>query len=70
MVDIAKIQADIEALKNLNAEDYCKVQIEQIYADFEASRAKQISDLEKALEIFSAYQVVLPDPETINEPTE
>lgn len=70
MVDIAKIQADIEALKNLNAEDYCKPQVEQIYADFESSRAKQISDLERALEIFSAYQVVLPDPETIDETTE
>lgn len=57
MVDIEKIKAEIEALKNLNAEEYCKEQVEKLYADFEASRNQRISELEKALEIFDAYQV-------------
>ena len=58
MVDIEKIKLDIEELKNLSAEEYCKEQVEQIYADFEASREKKIAELETSLEIFEKYQVV------------
>lgn len=58
MVDIEKIKADIEALKVLNAEEYCKDAVAKIYADFEATREQKIAELEKSLEIFEKYQVV------------
>lgn len=58
MVDLEKIRLDIEALKNLTAEEYCKEDVAKIYADFEASRASKVHDLETSLEIFAKYQVV------------
>ena len=58
MVDIEKIKAEIEALKNLKAEEYCAEEVAKIYADFEASREEKIHDLEKALEIFDKFQIV------------
>ena len=58
MVDLEKIKLDIEALKNLTAEEYCKDEVAKIYADFEASRASKVHDLETSLEIFAKYQVV------------
>lgn len=58
MVDIEKIKAEIEALKNLDAVEYCKEQVEKLYADFEASREQKIAEFEKALEIFDAFQIV------------
>lgn len=68
MIDIGRINADIEALKTLNAEEYCKEQVAQVYADFEANRALKIAELEKSLEIFEKYQIVEEDTnEEINE---
>lgn len=58
MVDLEKIRLDIEALKNLTAEEYCKEDVAKIYAEFEASRATKVRDLETSLEIFAKYQVV------------
>ena len=57
MVNIEQIKADIEALKTLTAEEYCKPQVETLYAEFEASREKKIAELESALDIFNKYQV-------------
>lgn len=58
MVDLNKIQNDIEALKSLSAEEYCAEEVRKIYADFEASRAKKIEELEVALRIYEAYKIV------------
>ncbi len=58
MVDVEKIKSDIEALKELTAEEYCKDQVAKVYADFEASRDKKIADLETALKIFEDYKVI------------
>lgn len=58
MVDLEKIKKDIEDLQNLNAEEYCKPQVEQLYADFEKSREQKIAELENALVIFEQYQIV------------
>lgn len=58
MVDLEKIKIEIEALKNLNAEEYCKDAVAKIYADFEATREAEIAKLENALEIFDKYQIV------------
>lgn len=66
MVDLEKIRLDIEALKNLTAEEYCREEVAKIYADFEASRASKVHDLETAIEIFAKYQVV-EEPETNND---
>lgn len=58
MVDLEKIKIEIEALKNLNAEEYCKDAVAKIYAEFEATREAEIAKLENALEIFDKYQIV------------
>ena len=58
MVDVEKIKGDIDALKELTAEEYCKEQVAKIYADFEASRDKKIADLETALKIYEDYTVI------------
>lgn len=58
MVDLEKIRLDIEALKSLTAEEYCKEEVAKIYADFESSRASKVHDLEISLEIFEKYQIV------------
>lgn len=58
MVDLEKIKKEIEELKNLTAEEYCKEQVSQIYAEFEATKETEISKLENALEIFDKYQIV------------
>lgn len=70
MVDIEKIKAEIEALKNLKAEEYCAEEVARIYAEFEASREEKIHDLEKALEIFDKFQIVEEVEETPVEITE
>ena len=67
MVDLEKIKLDIEALKNLTAEEYCKEEVAKIYADFEASRASKVHDLETSLEIFAKYQVVEEQPAETEE---
>jgi hypothetical protein len=58
MVDIEKIKSDIADLEILTAEEYCRPQVELIYAEFEESRARQISELRTSLEVFEKYQVV------------
>lgn len=58
MVDIEKIKSDIEALRVLTAEEYCKEAVAKIYADFETSREKKIAELGTSLEIFEKYQIV------------
>lgn len=58
MVDIAKIEMDIANLEMLTAEEYCRPQVEMLYAEFEDSRARQISELRTSLEVFKRYQVV------------
>lgn len=58
MVDIEKIKADIEALRTLNAEEYCREQVAKIYEDFENSRASKIEKLESALSIYDEYQII------------
>lgn len=63
MVDIEKIEQDILQLELLTAEEYCRPQVEMLYAEFEENRANQIKDLKTSLEIFRKYQVV-------EEPTE
>ena len=68
MVDLEKIKIEIEALKNLNAEEYCKEAVAKVYADFEANREIEIAKLENALEIFDKYQIVEEDEE--QEPQE
>lgn len=70
MVDLEKIRLDIEALKNLTAEEYCREEVAKIYADFEASRASKVHDLETAIEIFAKYQVVEETPESNEEVAE
>lgn len=57
MVDIERIKTEIEDLRTLTAEEYCKEQVALIYADFEASKEAKIAKLESALEIFDKYQV-------------
>ena len=68
MVDVEKIKQEIEALKNLDAEDYCKEAVAKIYEEFEKNRSSNIRDLEKALEIFEKYQIVEEEP--TEEPVE
>lgn len=65
MVDIQKIKEEIEALKVLNAQEYCAEEVAKIYADFEASREAKIHEFERALEIFEQYQIIeeLEQPE-------
>lgn len=63
MVDIEKIKEEIEALKVLNAQEYCAEQVAKIYADFEASRDAKIYEFERALEIFEQYQVIEEEPQ-------
>lgn len=63
LVDIEKIEQDILQLELLTAEEYCRPQVEMLYAEFEENRANQIKDLKTSLEIFRKYQVV-------EEPTE
>lgn len=58
MVDIEKIKSDITDLELLTAEEYCRPQVEAIYAEFEDSRARQISELKTSLEVFERYQVI------------
>lgn len=70
MVDIEKIKSDIEALRELSAEEYCKEEVAKVYADFEASREKKIADLETALEIYDKYQIVEDEVEVAEEATE
>lgn len=69
MVDIEKIKSDIEQLRNLSAVEYCKEDVEKIYADFEASREKKIAELETSLQIFEKYQIV-ENPESEEENNE
>lgn len=57
MVDVEKIKAEIEALANLTAEEYCKEKVASIYAEFEQSRNEKINKLKSALEVFDEYQV-------------
>ena len=66
MVDIERIKAEIEALKSQKAEEYCKEQVEKLYADFEENRANEVSALEKSLEIFAKYQIVEPEEDASN----
>ena len=66
MVDIEKIKSDIANLEILSAEEYCRPQVEMIYAEFEDSRARQIAELRTSLDIFERYQVV----EEVNEEVE
>ena len=58
VVDVEKIYAEIEALKTLNAEEFCAEAVAKLYADFEASREGKIADLEKVLEIVAKYEVI------------
>lgn len=64
MVDIEKIKSDIADLEILTAEEYCRPQVEMIYAEFEESRARQISELRTSLEVFERYQVPTETEET------
>ena len=57
MVDIEKIKSDITDLELLSAEEYCRPQVEMLYAEFEASRERQISELRTSLAVFERYQV-------------
>jgi hypothetical protein len=56
MVDIERIKSDIADLEILTAEEYCRPQVEAIYAEFEESRARQISELRTSLEVFERYR--------------
>lgn len=67
MVDVEKIKSDIEALKTLNAEEYCKEDVAKIYADFEASREQKVKELETSLVIFEKYQVIEENPVNVAE---
>ena len=58
MVDIEKINAEIERLRNLNADEYLAETFAKLRNEFEASREEKIAELEKALAIFEQYQVV------------
>ena len=58
LVDIEKIEQDILQLELLTAEEYCRPQVEMLYAEFEESRANQIRDLKTSLDVFRKYQVV------------
>ena len=58
IVDVEKINAEIEALKQLTAAEYCAPAVEKLYADFEASRMAKIDELVRALEICEQYQYV------------
>lgn len=64
MVDTERIKAEIEKLRNLTAEEYCREDVAKLYADFEESRARKIAEYEKALEIFDEFQIV---EETVEE---
>lgn len=75
MVNIEAIKAEIEKLRNLTAEEYCKEDVAKIYADFEESRTRKIAEYERALEIFDEFQiveeqVVETEVETANENAE
>ena len=75
MVNIEAIKAEIEKLRNLTAEEYCKEDVAKIYADFEESRTRKIAEYERALEIFDEFQiveeqVVETEVETANETAE
>lgn len=58
VVDVDKIYAEIEALKTLNAEEFCADEVAKLYADFEASRDTKIADLEKVLELIAKFEVI------------
>lgn len=58
MVDLEKIKAEIQALRELNADEYLADEIAKLKADFEASREQKIHEFERALEIYEQYQVV------------
>lgn len=58
VVDVDKIYAEIEALKTLNAEEFCADEVAKLYADFEASRDTKIADLEKVLDIIAKFEVI------------
>lgn len=63
MVDIKKIEEEIEKLELLNAQEYCAEAVAKIYADFEASREVKIHEYKRALEIFQEFQFQEEQPE-------
>ena len=65
MVDIEKIKTDIVELELLTAEEYCRPQVEMLYAEFEASRQRQITELKTSLDIFERYQKVEEEKEEV-----
>lgn len=62
VIDVEKIKAEVEALKTLNAEEFCADAVAKLYADFEASRENKIADFEKVLDIMSRFEVVEEAP--------
>lgn len=64
-IDVEKIKAEIERLKTLKAEEYCKDAIEKLLADFEQSREHEIEKLETTLAICEKFEVVDTLPEEV-----
>lgn len=62
MVDIEKIKAEIERLQTLTADEFLAEEFDKMREEFEANKESKINDLNKALEIFDAYQVVEEQP--------
>lgn len=69
MVDIQKIEAEIERLQTLNADEYLADEFAKLRADFEATREAKIKELESALRIFEEYKVV-EEQEEVEEQVE
>lgn len=57
-IDIERIEAEIERLKTLNADEYLAEKFAELKEEFEKTRAEKIAKLEEALSIFEEYQVV------------
>lgn len=72
VIDVERIKADIEALKNLTAEEYCREKVQLLYQEFEASRQNKIADLTKTLEVVQQYEQhdnveAVTEPEYVQE---
>lgn len=69
-IDIERIEAEIERLKTLNADEYLAEKFAELKEEFEQTRAEKIAKLEEALSIFEEYQVVEDEEEDDEEEEE
>lgn len=66
-INIEAIKNEIERLKNLTAEEYCKEEVEKIYANFEALRAEEVKELETSLAVAERFEIKLEATNDVEE---